>query len=389
MGLDNIVLELAVIFAGAAILGTLFLYLRQPIILAYIALGALLGPLGLKVLGDAEHIERLSHIGIILLLFLLGLNLHPEKLLQLFKKTSAVTLGTSLVFLLLGMGTSLLMGFSWKDSLIVGAAMMFSSTIVSLKLTPTTTLHQKHTGEMMISVLLFQDILAILLILFVGGAGADGNGLVASFLVVFKLVGLGLFAFLVVKFVLMPLFRRFDVIREYFFVASLGWCLLMAELAYLLGLSYEMGAFIGGVAMAAFPIALVISETLKPLREFFLILFFFSIGAKFDLFVTKNLFVPGLVLAVVMMVAKPALFRIAFKAIREEPRIAGELGVRLGQASEFSLLVAYSAEKSGEISSSASYLIQTVVIFTFVISTYWVVSRYQTPISSKSGLRVD
>ncbi len=389
MGLDNIVLELAVIFAGAAILGTLFLYLRQPIILAYIALGALLGPLGLKVLGDAEHIERLSHIGIILLLFLLGLNLHPEKLLQLFKKTSAVTLGTSLAFLLLGMGTSLLMGFSWKDSLIVGAAMMFSSTIVSLKLTPTTTLHQKHTGEMMISVLLFQDILAILLILFVGGAGADGNGLVASFLVVFKLVGLGLFAFLVVKFVLMPLFRRFDVIREYFFVASLGWCLLMAELAYLLGLSYEMGAFIGGVAMAAFPIALVISETLKPLREFFLILFFFSIGAKFDLFVTKNLFVPGLVLAVVMMVAKPALFRIAFKAIREEPRIAGELGVRLGQASEFSLLVAYSAEKSGEISSSASYLIQTVVIFTFVISTYWVVSRYQTPISSKSGLRVD
>nr|MDA3833646.1 cation:proton antiporter [Spirochaetales bacterium] len=103
MGLDNIVLELAVIFAGAALLGTLFLYLRQPIILAYIAWGALVGPVGLKVLGSAEHIEQLSHIGIVLLLFLLGLNLHPEKLLQLFRKTSLLTLGTSAAFLLLGM----------------------------------------------------------------------------------------------------------------------------------------------------------------------------------------------------------------------------------------------------------------------------------------------
>ena len=88
MGLDNIVLELAVIFSGAAILGTLFLYLKQPIILAYIALGVLIGPWGMKVLGSAAHIERLSHIGIILLLFLLGLNLHPSKLLKLFQKTS-------------------------------------------------------------------------------------------------------------------------------------------------------------------------------------------------------------------------------------------------------------------------------------------------------------
>lgn len=388
MGLANIVLELSVIFAGAAILGTLFLYLRQPIILAYILLGALLGPLGLKVLDDAAHIERLSHIGIILLLFLLGLNLHPNKLFQLFRKTSVVTLCTSLAFMVLGMATCLLFGFSMRDSAVVGASMMFSSTIVSLKLTPTTTLHQKHTGEMMISVLLLQDILAILLILFLGG-NQEGGGLLGSVLVVVKLAALGLFAFVAVKFIIMPLLRRFDVIQEYFFVVSLGWCLLMAEIAYLLGLSYEMGAFIAGVAMAAFPVALVVADTLKPLREFFLILFFFSIGARFDLFVTKNLLFSGAALAVVMILAKPILFRTAFRAIREEARMAGELGVRLGQASEFSLLIAYSAEKSGQISVNASYLIQTAVIFTFVVSTYWVVSRYSTPISSNKLLRAD
>lgn len=389
MGLDNIILELAIIFAGAALLGTLFLYLRQPIILAYILLGALIGPLGFKVLGSAEHIEHLSHIGIILLLFLLGLNLHPEKLLQLFRKTSVVTLGTSLVFMLSGMAVCLCFGFGLVDSLVVGAAMMFSSTIVSLKLIPTTTLHQKHTGEMMISVLLFQDILAILLILFLGGSKGAENGLVDSVLVVLKLAGQGVLSFAVVKYVIIPLFQRFDVIKEYFFLVSLGWCLLMAEVAHLLGLSYEMGAFIAGVAMAAFPIAFVIAESLKPLREFFLILFFFSIGAKFDLFVTRNVLFSGMVLTAVVMLIKPILFRMAFRAIREEVNIARELGVRLGQASEFSLLLAYTAEKSGKISVDASFLIQTVVIFSFIASTYWVVGRYPTPISSKNRLRAD
>lgn len=388
MGLDNIVLELAVIFAGAAALGTIFLYLRQPIILAYIVLGGLIGPWGFRVLGDAGHIEQLSHIGIILLLFLLGLNLHPEKLLQLFRKTSIVTLSTSFLFMVLAAAVSFLMGFGGRDSLIIGAAMMFSSTIVSLKLIPTTTLHQRHTGEMMISVLLFQDILAILLILFLGG-GAAGGGILTMVLVVLKLAGLGAFSFVTVKFVIIPLFRRFDAIKEYIFLASLGWCLFMAEMAHLLGLSYEMGAFMAGVAIAAFPIALIISENLKPLREFFLILFFFSIGARFDLFVTKNVVLPGLILAAVLMAAKPLLFRGAFAMIKEESRISRELGVRLGQASEFSLLVAYSAEKSGQIAVASSYLIQTVVIITFIASTYWVVAKYPTPIASKSGMRMD
>ncbi|MCF7818059.1 MAG: cation:proton antiporter [Kiritimatiellales bacterium] len=388
MGLDNIVLELAIIFAGAAVLGTIFLYLRQPIILAYIALGALIGPWGMKVLGSAEHIERLSHVGIILLLFLLGLNLHPAKLLKLFQKTSAVTLGTSLLFMLLGMVTALCFGFGLADSAIIGAALMFSSTIVSLKLTPTTTLHQRHTGEMMISVLLFQDIIAILLILFLGG-GTGGSGLLYSVLVVFKLAGLGAVSFVVAKFAIIPLFRRFDKIKEYFFVASLGWCLLMAELAYLIGLSYEMGAFIAGVTLASFPIALIIAESLKPLREFFLILFFFSIGARFDFLVSKNVLLPGLVLTAVLMLAKPLLFRVAFKLIREEGRIAKELGVRLGQASEFSLLVAYSTAQSGRIAAESSYLIQVVVMLTFVVSTYWVVFKYPTPISAKAGLCMD
>ncbi|MCF7847386.1 MAG: cation:proton antiporter, partial [Kiritimatiellales bacterium] len=293
MGFDNIVLELTLIFAGAGVLATLFLYLKQPIILAYIALGVIIGPWGTKLIGNADHIEQLSHLGIILLLFLLGLNLHPDKLLKLFRKTSIITLGTCLAFAGLGLVTTLLLGFGFADSLVVGAALMFSSTIISLKLIPTTSLHHRHIGEMMTSVLLFQDIIAIVLILLLGGEGGKGVGL-GVVLLVLKLALMGAGSFLLVKFVIMALFRKFDIIKEYIFLVSLGWCLFMAETAHLIGLSYEMGAFVAGVSIAAFPVALVIAEELKPLREFFLILFFFAIGAKFDFLVTQQVLVPGL-----------------------------------------------------------------------------------------------
>ena len=150
-----------------------------------------------------------------------------------------------------------------------------------------------------------------------------------------------------------------------------------------------MGAFIAGVSLATVPIALVIAEELKPLRDFFLILFFFSIGAKFDLFVSQQLIVPGLILTTLLMIVKPVMFRWGFNVIGEKPKYSAQLGVRLGQASEFSLLIAFSALASGLIEERSSYLIQLVVVLTFVLSTYWVVSVYPTPISYKKGQRKD
>jgi len=154
-------------------------------------------------------------------------------------------------------------------------------------------------------------------------------------------------------------------------------------------LSYEMGAFIAGVAFASSPISLVIAEHLKPLRDFFLILFFFSIGAQFDFLVTQDVLLAGFVIAILIVLVKPLAFKKGFQFIGEDKDFSAELGSRLGQGSEFSLLVAYSALAGGWIDSHASYLIQMVVIITFVLSTYWVVYRYRTPISSTEKNRMD
>jgi len=386
--MDNIIFELVLIFAGAAILATLFLYLKQPIILAYIALGVAIGPSGVGLINNPDHIEQLSHIGIILLLFLIGLNLRPDRMVGLFGKLSLLTLITSIIFLSITMLAAFLMGFPLLQSLIVGAALMFSSTIIGLKLIPTTTLHHKHRGEMIVSVLLLQDILAIIIILLISG-GQENNILLTVSLLFLKLILLTVISFYVVKYVITALYIKFDTIREHTFLMSLGWGLMVAGIAEYIGLTFEMGAFIAGVSIATLPIALVIAEELKPLRDFFLILFFFSIGAQFDLLVMRDVILPGIVIALIIVLAKPLIYRWSFNIAGEKDYVSTELGVRLGQASEFSLLVAYSALVSGLIDQRSSYLIQTVVILTFVISTYWVINKYPTPISSEASQRRD
>ena len=388
MDFQNIIFEFVLIFAGAALFATAFLYLKQPVILAYIGFGIAAGPWGLGLIKEPEHIEELSHIGVILLLYLLGINLKPDRLYHLFSKTAVVTLLTSIVFLLVTAAAAMAFGFGFVESIIIGAALMFSSTIISLKLIPTTALHHRHTGEMMTSVLLMQDVIAILLIVMLTGGLGENVTLTIAILFI-KLIVLAAVAFGLVRYVVNNRFLRFDIIQEYTFLLALGWGMLGAGVAQAIGLSYEMGAFIAGVAFASSPVSMVIAEHLKPLRDFFLILFFFSIGAQFNFLVTQQVLFAGVVIALLIVVIKPFVFRQGFQLIGEDKKFSMELGARLGQGSEFSLLVSYSALAIGLIDLRASYLIQMVVIITFVLSTYWVVYRYRTPISSTEKNRMD
>lgn len=388
IGLEGIVFELAAIFVGAAVLASLFLWTRQPIILAYIFAGAAVGPAGFGLIDDPEHIRQMSHIGVILLLFLVGLDLQPKKLLGLFKESAVLTVGTSAVFGLVSFGFGLAVGLALRDAAVFGTAMMFSSTVVGLKLVPTTTLHQRRAGEVMTSVLIIQDVLAILaLLFFAGGHGGHVIALFGALLAKFGLFTVG--AFVGVRVVLFPLFRRFDVIQEYTFVLTLGWCLLCAESAHLLGLSYEMGAFVGGLSMASHDVAQVIADRLKPLREFFLILFFFAVGAGFNFRMAPGLLLAGAAFGVGLVFVKARLFRFAFRRAGESVPLSKQLGVRLGQASEFSFLVAFAAASAGMLGKRGELLIQSAAIVTFVLSTYWVVRKYPTPISTEEPLRKD
>lgn len=388
MNLDSIIFQLSAIIIGAAVLGTMFLYARQPIIIAYIAIGVIIGPSGFELIKNTGQIEQISHIGVILLLFLIGLNLQPSRLVGLFRETSLLTFSTSLVFFLISLLFALLIGLELHSAVIFGAAMMFSSTVIGLKLIPTTTLHHKRTGEIMTSILLLQDILAILFILYLTGDKSGPVLLTFTFLIA-KFVLIIILSFAGVRFIMTPLLMRFDVIQEYTFLATLAWCLLWAAGAHALGLSYELGAFVAGLSIASCSVALVIAERLKPLREFFLILFFFAVGAGLNMDIEPRLLLAAILFGVMLVPMKAWVFRRAFKWAGESPRPSRELSARLGQSSEFSILVAYTALSMGVLSSDNAMFIQLATIVSFIISTYWVVLKYPTTIAGDAKLRQD
>ena len=375
------------IFTGAAIVATLALYARQALIVSYIVLGVVMGPSLLGWVTDASLIKGVADIGIMFLLFLLGLNMHPQKLFRLLGSATLVTGLSSLAFGAIGMLAGMVLGFSLVESLIVGGGLMFSSTIVGLKLLPTTVLHHRHTGEVMISILLLQDIIAIVMLL-VLQAGIGGQTLYMDVIgLVFALLGVCLLAWLVERYVLIPLIARFDVIQEYIFLLAIGWCLGLAELSVWLGLSREIGAFIAGVALASSRISLFIAENLKPLRDFFLIIFFFMLGAGLDIKLVADMLIPAAVLAALILALKPWVFRLLLVRTGEAVPRASEIGMRLGQGSEFALLIAVLALETGVVRSQAAYLLELATILSMMVSMYLIVWRYPTPIAVRDDLR--
>ena len=386
---EPILFTLFLIFTGAAILATTALYARQSLLVVYIVAGLIFGPSGLQLITDPVVIKEISHIGIIFLLFLLGINLPVGKLIHLVRKTTFITVISALLFAIVGSSIALAFGFELAESLIIGAASMFSSTIVGLKLLPTTVLHHRRQGEIIISILLLQDILAIV-VLTILQVGDHNHFPWKNLLLLFvALLGISLFAYFFHRYVLIRIIAKFDRIQEFIFVVTIGWCLGIAQLASHFDLSYEIGAFIAGVAFASNPIALFVSEMLKPLRDFFLILFFFALGATFHIEIAQTVIIPALLLALLLLIIKPVIFKVLLERTNETPQDAREIGYRLGQMSEFSLLIAVLATDMHVISMKAGYLIQVCTLITFIASSYAVVLKFQTPVAVSDKLRRD
>lgn len=386
---DPLVFSFFLIFTTAAILATVALFTRQPLIVAYIVVGAILGPSGLSLVSDPELIRGISTIGIIFLLFLLGLDMQPAKLLSMLKEATLVGISSSILFALFGFVVSSLFGFSVHECVVIGITMMFSSTIIGIKLLPTTVLHHRHTGEIVVSLLLIQDLIAIIVLLVIGGGFLTAQEPSKIYQTLLALPLLVVFCLLFVKYVLFKLLARFDAFHEYIFLLAIGWCLGVAELARIMGLSVEVGAFIAGISIATSPIALYIALNLKPLRDFFLVLFFFSLGAGFQLHLLADVLIPAIVLGIVVLISKPIVFRVLLHNASETVPLAWEIGFRLGQISEFSLLIAFIASSNMLISEEVSHLIQATTILTFLISSYIVVFKYPTPIAISDALRRD
>ena len=378
-----------VIFTGAAALAAVALYTRQPLIVAYILIGCAFGPHGLELVADDRLLAEVGEIGIIFLLFLVGLDLPPSKLKDMIGDSVLTALASSALFFVVGFLAMLPFGFTFTEAAIVGIACMFSSTILGIKLLPTTVLHHRHTGEIVISLLLIQDLIAVVALLVLAGVNSEGGaGPMTALVVVVALPVVLAVAFAGVRFVVEPLLKRFDVFREFTFLLAVGWCLGIASLGRALSLSWEIGAFVAGVSLANSPIAQYITENLRPLRDFFLVLFFFSVGAAIDPLLLMDVWMPTLLLGIALVAVKPPVFRALLRWRQESPAVAAEVGHRLGQASEFSLLLVFVAGAT-LLSAEAAHVVQGATVLTLLLSSYLVIFRYPSPIAVSAALRRD
>ena len=386
----GIVESFFLIFAGAALLATVALYTRQPLLVAYIAIGCLLGPHGLALVADPDLLSEIAEIGIIFLLFLVGLDLPPAKMKNMAGEGLLTALVSMAVFFGVGFGLMLAFDFTIGEAIVTGIAVTFSSTIIGIKLLPTTVLHHRHIGEIVISLLLIQDLVAILVLVFLASSADSASATLQSLgVVMLALPVIAVGAVFGVRFVLLPLIAKFDAFHEFIFLLALGWCLGVASIASYAGLSFEIGAFVAGVSLATSPISQYIAESLRPLRDFFLVLFFFSVGAGLNVLLLMDVFLPILLLALALIAIKPGTFALLLKWQGEESETSWEVGYRLGQASEFSLLVSYVAAGAAILSVEASHVIQGATVMTLLISSYIVVFRYPTPIGLSAELRRD
>ena len=402
---DPLMLELAFVIVGSGLLAWAAVVAKQPLIVAYILCGVALGPHALALVTNEQLIGQLSDLGVVFLLFLAGVVLHPNRLTHLFRKASVATMLVAAASFVSAGLVAVAFSFTCRDAAVIGLACMFSSTILVVKLLPTTTLHQAHMGSLAIGVLILQDLLAVAILAVMRGASAieshawglpgllhdrlDLGTLSTLAVLVPAAVLLTAAALVVEQFVLRPMMRRIDHFDEGIYLLAIAWCLLNAAAWRWAGLSEAAGAFVAGVAVARSPASLFISEGLKPLRDFFLVLFFFVVGARLDLSLAQSLLLPAAAITVIVMFIRPYVFGRAFRRLGEPGHLATELGWRLDQLSEFGLLIAFLGEDLGLAGHKAAHCIQFAVILSLIVSSYIVVWRYPTPIGTQRSLHQD
>lgn len=191
------------------------------------------------------------------------------------------------------------------------------------------------------------------------------------------------------QFVLRRMMRKADRYNEVLVMLCLGWCVGVALAGHRLGIPHEVGAFVAGVTIARGKIALVLSEQLKPLRDFFLMFFFFVLGAALEFQGLRGIWAPAFLAATLILVSRPFWLRFLFVRLGEEPGFSKEIGIRLGQASEFALVIAVAASEGGHLSTGPAQLVQVAAVLTMLVSSYVVVLRCPTPIGVHPKLQRD
>jgi Kef-type K+ transport system membrane component KefB/voltage-gated potassium channel Kch len=366
--------EITVIICIAAFFAVILKLLKQPVILAYILTGIIVGPLGFINIQSRDLLQAMGDVGVTFLLFMLGLEMKIHDFKAIGKTVTIVFLIQAIFTFIITYFAAIAFGLNNLNAIYVGIALVFSSTIIVVKfLSDKKNLHSLY-GKIAVGVLLLQDFLAIAVLIFLSsfGSGMGTNPTITSIAVLVK----GIILFGVIGYLSEKVFPKIVGVlsesSEILFLVSIAWVLGLAAIisSSLVGFSVEIGGFLAGLALANSIANYQIIAKAKILRDFFIILFFVVLGIKMT-FGELGAILPMLItFSLIALLFKPLIVMISMGLMGFRKRTSFLSGVSLGQISEFSLILVFLGGKLGHINNNTISLITAVSIVAFAFSTY-------------------
>ncbi len=372
--------EVAALLLLAAGCGAIALLLRQPVIVAFIAVGILAGPAGLNWVHAADQIDLLAKLGIALLLFVVGLKLDVHLIRNMGRVALATGLGQVGFTSAVGFGLCLLLGLDPVSALYVAVALTFSSTIIIVKLLSDKREIDALHGRIAVGFLIVQDIVVvaamIVLSAFAGGSAGAGSlgallGVLGTGVVFLASVGFAM------RYLLPGLLARIAASPELLVLFAVAWGVSLASLGDALGFSKEIGAFVAGVSLASSPFREAIASRLVALRDFLLLFFFLSLGAQQDLRYLGSQLGPATALSLFVLIGNPLIVMAIMGWMGYRKRTGFLAGLTVAQISEFSLILGSMALSLGHIDAPVLGLITLVGLITIGVSTYMILYSHQ------------
>lgn len=368
----DIFFEFGIIIIAATILGLIGRRLKQPLIIAYIITGLILGPTFLNLVKPSEILSGLSEIGITFLLFLVGLSLNFNHVKKLGKISLIAGISQVLFTTLFGFFFVKVLGYGNLIAFYISAALTFSSTVIVVKILTDKDELDTLYGRITIGILLIQDFLALFLLVILAGLHESTN-ILSILVILLKFIGLILGIFIVARYLLPKLFSFAARSQELLLITSIAWCFLVSGVSSYLGLSLEIGSFLAGISLAISPFSYDIINKIKYLRDFFIIIFFVSLGTQFNISQLSYLIVPALLLSLFVLIGNPLIVMSIMGLFGYKKKTGFFTGIAIAQISEFSLILIALGQKLGQIDSETSALITLVGIITITVSAYMIV----------------
>ena len=366
----NLFILLSLVIVIAVGVAALMRLLRQPLIMGYILTGILIGPTFLHLIPERAPFEAFSSIGIALLLFIIGLGLNTTIIKRLGKVVLITASAQIILTALVGYIAATASGMSAAMAVVAGVALTFSSTIIIIKLLNDKRQQTRLYGQISIGILLVQDIVAsIALVLLAAGKDGTISPVDLGFLAL-KGVVAGIFLAVISTQLLSRLAKFIAGNQEFLFLFALGWGFGIAALFEFLGFSIEVGALFAGVSLAALPYSQEIAARLKPLRDFFVVVFFIALGDGLQLNSLGAVLMPALLFSLVVIIVKPLVVLASMGLLGYTKRTSFKTALTLSQISEFSLIFVVLAQTNGLVPAELSALITVVALITIAVSAY-------------------